>query len=272
MKTVAVIYEANRNVGFGHKARMRLLCDFLEKDSRFGNIIFRCREEMGQLYPESIDVCVIDFSDYSILTSNELKFIDLVPFVVGIEVYGNVDSFDLNYFIFDRFANDETNLNNLRNALVVPLDRNDNHQSVLHGSFGVISLGGTATISAYEEVVIKLKESTLSHSDLVILSPVELGLDSILDVPVYVNHRDFANVCHNSHFCVVAPGMTMLEMLAINKKVYAYPLTENHIKFSEFLERNNIAYTLSSFPKNDSDFVHDVVSGLGCLNLINLLV
>ena len=79
-------------------------------------------------------------------------------------------------------------------------------------------------------------------------------------------------LCNNSDFCVVAPGMTMLEMLAINKDLYLYSLTSEHQYFASFLERNNIAYKLSSFPIESNQFVRGTVSGRGCLNLIEKII
>ncbi len=175
-------------------------------------------------------VLTLEYFDTSAIPDLNISVLD---FPAGMSSASNI-SFGLNYIII---RNQIRNLDN----------KNTNN------NYGHIMLGGALTSELLNEIYLKIKN--LNTPIKVIINEYQ-NIEKINNenIEILVNPDELPNLMNGCSWCVTNGGITMLEMIYLDKNIFVYPQTQIEKRLAEIMLKNKLILSIDPPFINNSNF------------------
>jgi spore coat polysaccharide biosynthesis predicted glycosyltransferase SpsG len=245
MKKVLVITKSTMSYGTGHLIRSKAIYNEIKKNYQAKLIT---NEDKKNYY--KYDILVFDLPDYNNFLQKNYNYKNQK--IVCID-YNGQDLIDLNFSSVRYSHKAKKNLVSINNII---LNKPKKYTSIKK-KFVLISMGGSDPKNYTKKILLKLlKDKGIIIK--VILGKLNKNYNSFKNlkndrVTILQNPKNFRALQANCKYAITNGGMTMCEMIYLNKKIFAVPKNKNEENFCKLINKK---YNLKFGKVNDVKIIN----------------
>ncbi len=220
----------------------------------------RCTDIQGELIKRGYNVKIIKSSENKINNTCDLYIIDL-PYdmsgfiekyikkkskVLTLEYFKTSAVPDLNISVLDfpvemRSKNTSSSLNYIIIRNEIRSAKNDLRSNL---DYGIIMLGGSLNLKLLKKILSKINDLN---------KPIKIIVNHHQNIPkvdnknieILVNPDDLPELMNRCTWCVTNGGITMLEMIYLQKNIFVFPQTETEIRLAKIMLKEMLILSIN---------------------------